>query len=233
MPEGYRWIMGGQVQQMETATTTLLSTLVLSVLLIYMLMVALFESWLTPLAIMFSLPVALVGAFLGLWLTGNTFNIFSLIGMIMLMGLVGKNAILLVDFTNNLRARGYERTEAILEAGQTRLRPIVMTTCTVIFAMLPLALKLEAGGESRAPMAMVIIGGVLSSTLLTLVLVPGVYTMLDDLKTYFGRLRQPKLAAATVAHGEVAVPEATVPGRSSTRPLRTEVVPPPAQGGSE
>jgi hydrophobic/amphiphilic exporter-1 (mainly G- bacteria), HAE1 family len=233
MPEGYRWIMAGQVQQMELATTTLLSTLVLSVILIYMLMVALFESWLTPLAIMFSLPVALVGAFLGLWLTGNTFNIFSLIGMIMLMGLVGKNAILLVDFTNTLRARGYERTEAILEAGQTRLRPIVMTTCTVIFAMLPLALKLEAGGETRAPMAMVIIGGVLSSTLLTLVLVPGVYTMLDDLKTFFSRLRQPKVAPPTLAHGEVAVPDSAAPGRANARPLRRQVAPPPAQGGSE
>jgi hydrophobic/amphiphilic exporter-1 (mainly G- bacteria), HAE1 family len=233
MPEGYRWVLAGQVQAMETATTTLLSTLVLSVILIYMLMVALFESWLTPLAIMFSLPVALVGAFTGLWITGNTFNIFSLIGMIMLMGLVGKNAILLIDFTNTLRARGYERTEALLEAGQTRLRPIVMTTCTVIFAMLPLALKLEAGGETRAPMAVVIIGGVLSSTILTLVLVPGVYTMLDDLKTFFGRLRQPKLAPATVAHGEVAVPDSTAPGRATGRPIRAEVAPPPAQGGSE
>ena len=199
MPEGYRWIMAGQVQQMETATNTLLSTLILSVILIYMLMVALFESWLTPLAIMFALPVALVGAFTGLWLSGNTFNIFSLIGMIMLMGLVGKNAILLIDFTTTLRQRGYERTEALLEAGQTRLRPIVMTTCTVIFAMLPLALKLEPGGETRAPMAVVIIGGVLSSTILTLVLVPSVYTMLDDLKLFFGRLRQPKVAPAHVS----------------------------------
>jgi len=233
MPEGYRWILAGQVQQMEQATNTLLSTLILSVILIYMLMVALFESWLTPLAIMFALPVALVGAFTGLWITGNTFNIFSLIGMIMLMGLVGKNAILLIDFANTLRSRGYERTEAILEAGQTRLRPIVMTTCTVCFAMLPLALKIEPGGETRAPMAVVIIGGVLSSTLLTLVLVPGVYTMLDDLKTFFARLRQPKLAPATVAHGEAAVPESTSPGRAAGRPIPREVAPPPAQGGSE
>jgi HAE1 family hydrophobic/amphiphilic exporter-1 len=231
-PEGYRWIMAGQVQQMEASTITLLSTLILSVLLIYMLMVALFESWLTPLAIMFSLPVALVGAFTGLWISGNTFNIFSLIGMIMLMGLVGKNAILLIDYTNTLRQRGYERTEALLEAGQTRLRPIVMTTCTVIFAMLPLALKLEPGGETRAPMAMVIIGGVLSSTMLTLVLVPGVYTMLDDLKIFFARLRQPKMAPAHVSHGEAAVPGPSTPGHGA-RSLRAEATPPPAQGGSE
>lgn len=226
MPEGYRWVMAGQVQQMEQATITLLSTLILSVLLIYMLMVALFESWLTPLAIMFSLPVALVGAFTGLWITGNTFNIFSLIGMIMLMGLVGKNAILLIDYTNTLRQRGYERTEALLEAGQTRLRPIIMTTATVVFAMLPLALKLEAGGETRAPMAVVIMGGVLSSTVLTLVLVPGVYTMLDDLKNFFARLRQPKLA--TVPAG--AVHPATPP---PVRVRRAEAAPPPVQGGAE
>jgi HAE1 family hydrophobic/amphiphilic exporter-1 len=187
-----------------------------------MLMVALYESWLTPFAIMFSLPVALVGAFLGLYVTGNTFNIFSLIGMIMLMGLVGKNAILLVDFFTNLRRQGMERTEAILEAGFVRLRPIMMTTCTVIFAMLPLALKLEEGGESRAPLAVVIIGGVISSTMLTLVLVPSVYTILDDAKVAFGaltaRLRGRRPAVAT-GH---AVPT-----------MQTQLVPPPVRGGSE
>jgi HAE1 family hydrophobic/amphiphilic exporter-1 len=183
LPDGYRITYGGQVQQQETAFATLLSTLVLSVVLIYMLMVALYESFLTPLAILFSVPVALVGAIVGLWVTGNTFNIFSLIGCIMLMGLVGKNAILLVDYTNTLRARGLGRREAILEAGYTRLRPILMTTATVVFAMLPLALKLEAGGESRAPMAVVIIGGVLSSTVLSLVLVPVMYTLLEDGKS--------------------------------------------------
>ena len=182
LPEGYRITYAGQVQQLELAFSTLISALGLSVVLVYMLMVALYESWLTPFAIMFSLPVALVGAFLGLFVTGNTFNIFSLIGMIMLMGLVGKNAILLIDFCTNLRRQGMGRTEAILEAGFIRLRPIMMTTCTVIFAMLPLALKLEEGGESRAPLAVVIIGGVISSTLLTLVLVPSVYTILDDAK---------------------------------------------------
>jgi hydrophobic/amphiphilic exporter-1 (mainly G- bacteria), HAE1 family len=188
-PPGYSWQVVGQVQQQETAFSTLLMTLSLSVVLIYMLMVALYESWLTPFAIMFSLPVALVGAFGGLFLTGNTFNIFSLIATIMLMGLVGKNAILLTDFTNTLRAQGMERTEALLTAGQVRLRPILMTTSTVVFAMLPLALKLEPGNETRTPIAVVLIGGVLSSTLLTLVLVPGVYTILDDARLLLGRLR--------------------------------------------
>lgn len=231
LPEGYRVVMRGQVQQQETAFSTLLSTLVLSVVLIYMLMVALFESWLTPFAIMFSLPVALVGAFGALFVTGNTFNIFSLIGMIMLMGLVGKNAILLIDFTQTLRGRGMERTEAILTAGQTRLRPILMTTATVIFAMLPLALKLEAGGETRAPLAVVIIGGVLSSTLLTLVLVPGVYTMLDDLKELLKRLmvKAPSVQPATAP--APAAPAPATPLR--VRPWRAATAPPPAQGGSE
>jgi HAE1 family hydrophobic/amphiphilic exporter-1 len=152
-----------------------------------MLLVALFESWLHPLAIMFSLPVSLIGAFTGLWLTGNTFNIFSMIGMIMLAGLAAKNAILLVDFTNTLRGRGMARREAIETAGPTRLRPIIMTTATIIFAMLPLAAKLEEGAESRAPMAVVVMGGVISSTFLTLVFVPVMYSYFDDLQALFAR----------------------------------------------
>ena len=221
LPEGYRLTFAGQVQQLETAFLTLISALALSVVLIYMLMVALYESWLTPFAIMFSLPVALVGAFIGLYVTGNTFNIFSLIGMIMLMGLVGKNAILLIDFVTNLRREGMERTQAILESGYIRLRPILMTTCTVIFAMLPLAMKLEEGGESRAPLAVVIIGGVISSTLLTLVLVPSVYTILDDAKVAVeslgARLRGRRLA----------------PAPHPIPALQTSIVPPPVRGGAE
>jgi len=180
-PSGYRFLFVGQVDQLDQARTALISALVISILLIYMLLVALYESWLHPLAIMFSLPVALVGALGGLLVTGNTFNLFSMIGMIMLMGIVAKNAILLVDFTNTLRERGLARNAAILEAGPTRLRPILMTTATIVFAMFPLALKLEEGAESRAPMAIVLIGGVLTSTLLTLLLVPVMYTYLDDL----------------------------------------------------
>ncbi|MCC7368519.1 MAG: efflux RND transporter permease subunit [Chloroflexi bacterium] len=226
LPEGYRVTFAGQVQQLETAFLTLISALALSVVLVYMLMVALYESWLTPFAIMFSLPVALVGAFLGLYLTGNTFNIFSLIGMIMLMGLVGKNAILLIDFCVNLRRDGMERTEAILESGYIRLRPILMTTSTVIFAMLPLAMKLEEGGESRAPLAVVIIGGVISSTMLTLVLVPSVYTILDDAKdavgALTGRLRRGRPASAE-GHSLPAVPTMTA----------SVATPPPVRGGSE
>jgi HAE1 family hydrophobic/amphiphilic exporter-1 len=204
MPAGYSWSLGGQAQQLETATTALLSALLLSVLLIYMLLVALYESWLHPLAIMFSLPVSLIGAFGGLFITGNTFNLFSMLGMVMLMGLAAKNAILLVDFINTLRRRGLSRREAIEQAGPTRLRPIMMTTATIVFAMLPLAAKLEAGAEARAPLAVVVIGGVLSSTLLTLVFVPVMYTYLDDMQAFFARRRrvpvvaQPEPAPAAV-----------------------------------
>ena len=145
-------------------------------------MVSLFESYIHPFTIMFSLPVALVGAFAGLALAGTTLNMFSMIGIIMLMGLVTKNAILLVDFTNTLRARGLAMREALLEAGKTRLRPIVMTTATMVFGMMPLALALGAGAEMRQGMAVVVIGGLISSTLLTLVLVPVIYTYVDAAK---------------------------------------------------
>jgi len=223
LPEGYQIIYGGQVQQQEQAFATLFQALALSVVLIYMLMVALFESWLTPLCIMFSLPVALVGALLGLYVSGNTFNIFSLIGTIMLMGLAGKNAILLVDFTNNLRAQGMSRRDAILRAGFIRLRPILMTTSTIMFAMLPLALKIEEGGESRAPLAVVVMGGVLSSTLLTLVLVPSVYTILDDAKVGLASLRQRLRSLGRRA-------PAPAPGIAVGR---ASAVPPPVRGGAE
>jgi hydrophobic/amphiphilic exporter-1 (mainly G- bacteria), HAE1 family len=131
---------------------------------------------------MLSLPLALVGAFGLLTLTGNTLNLMSMIGMILLTGLVGKNAILLVDYTNYLRRAGMSRTAALLQAGPTRLRPILMTTSALILAMLPLAAKLGDGGEWRAPLAVTVIGGLLTSTLLTLLVIPSVYTLVDDLQ---------------------------------------------------
>src|SRR5439155_19876011 len=138
---GYIVIIIVHVDQRLQALDTLLSSLTISILFIYMLQVALFESWRHPLAIMFPLHVAVTGAFGALLLTQNTFNLFSMIGMIMLMGLVAKNAILLVDYTNTLRVRGLARDAAIQEAGPTRLRPILMTTATMVFSMIPLALK--------------------------------------------------------------------------------------------
>jgi hydrophobic/amphiphilic exporter-1 (mainly G- bacteria), HAE1 family len=129
---------------------------------------------------MVSLPLSLVGVVGMLYLTGDTLNIMSLIGLIMLMGLVTKNAILLVDYTHALRKRGLDRKNALVQAGSTRLRPIVMTTLAMIFGMLPLALALGPGAEMRAPMARAVIGGLITSTLLTLVMVPVIYTLIED-----------------------------------------------------
>jgi HAE1 family hydrophobic/amphiphilic exporter-1 len=179
-----RW--GGEEEMREESFGSLGSALFLSVALVFILMAALFESLLSPFIIMFSLPMALVGAFLALILTGKSLSIVSMVGFIMLVGLVGKNAILLVDYTNTLRTRGYERNAAVLEAGPTRLRPILMTTLAMIFGMLPTALALGRGSEFRAPMAIAVIGGLIVSTLLTLVYIPTLYTLIDDLAKKMG-----------------------------------------------
>lgn len=180
-----RW--GGEAEQLSESGGQLGGALLLSVLLVYMLMAALFEGFLSPLIIMFSLPMAMVGAILGLMVAGKTLSIVSMIGIIMLMGLVTKNAILLVDYTNTLRARGESRREAILQAGPTRLRPILMTTVAMIAGMLPVALGIGRGAEFRSPMAVAVIGGLIWSTLLTLVVIPVVYTLIDDLAGFAGR----------------------------------------------
>lgn len=178
---------GGQSEDMAESFGKLISALILSILLVYMLMAALFESLLHPFIIMLSVPLAMVGAIFGLVLTGDTMNIVSMIGIIMLIGLVTKNAILLVDFTNTLRSRGLEREAALLEAGPIRLRPILMTTFAMIFAMLPTALKLGRGAEIRAPMAIAVLGGLVVSTVLTLLIVPVMYTLIDDLMAWIYR----------------------------------------------
>jgi len=155
-------------------------------LFIYLILASQFGSFLQPLAIMLSLPLSLIGVMLGLMITRGTFNIMSMIGVIMLMGLVTKNAILLIDFANKARADGRDRRAALIDAGELRLRPIVMTTLAMIFGMLPTALALGAGSEFRAPMAHAVIGGLITSTLLTLVVVPVVYTYLDDFGSWMG-----------------------------------------------
>jgi HAE1 family hydrophobic/amphiphilic exporter-1 len=188
LPPGYSWRLGGQVDQLNSALGQLGQAIVLALILEYMLLVALYQSLAHPLVVMLAVPLGLVGSIFGLYLTGNTLNIFSLIGLIMGFGLVAKNGILLVDYTNTLRARGLERVEALAEAARTRLRPILMTSATVICGMIPLALKLESGAESRAPMAVVVIGAMLTSTFLALLVVPAVYTLLDDLQALFSRL---------------------------------------------
>ncbi len=197
MPPGYSYTFSGSVQQQQQVFAPLEAAFALSILLVYMLTSALYESLLYPLAVLLSLPLATVGALGALTVTGNTLNLYSFMGLIMLMGLVAKNAILLVDYTNTLRDRGYSRNEALIEAGRTRLRPILMTTCTMVFAMLPLAVKIGTGSEERSPMATVLVGGLLTSTLLTLIFVPVMYTYLDD----FGRWLQ-KLGLMAVRWAE-------------------------------
>jgi len=182
VPPGIQVFFGGDSENMRDMFSDMTIALSMAILFVYIIMVSLFESYIHPLTIMFSLPVAMVGALGGLALTGTTLSMFSMIGIIMLMGLVTKNAILLVDFTNTLRARGLMMRDALLEAGKTRLRPIVMTTATMIFGMMPLALALGAGSEMRQGMAIVVIGGLTSSTLLTLVLIPVIYTYVDALR---------------------------------------------------
>ena len=177
----------GMGDAMLDAFRNIAFALILAVIMVYMILASQFESFVHPFTIMFSLPVSFIGAMGLLLVTGERINIFSLIGIIMLMGLVTKNAILLVDYTNTLRARGMGREEALLKAGPIRLRPILMTTAAMVFGMLPTALKIGEGAESRAPMAIAVIGGLITSTLLTLVVIPVVYTLIDDIEARFKR----------------------------------------------
>jgi hydrophobic/amphiphilic exporter-1 (mainly G- bacteria), HAE1 family len=181
LPPGYRFDVGGQQKDMAESFQAALAALGLAIIFIYLILASQFASFTQPVAIMASLPFSLIGVFLALLVTGTTLNIFSIIGFIMLMGLVTKNAILLVDFANRTRRAGASVTEALLAAGQVRLRPILMTTAAMIGGMLPLALGIGEGGETQAPMGRAIIGGVITSTLLTLVVVPVIYTYLDAL----------------------------------------------------
>jgi len=195
LPPGYSVSLGGEIAQQTQAFGPLLQAFILSVALVYMLMAALYESLVMPLVVLFSLPMATVGAFLGLWLTGQTLNIFSFMAMIMLMGLVAKNAILLVDYTGQLVKKGMPRSEALVLAGKTRLRPIVMTTATMVFSMIPLALHTGIGSSDRIPIAVVLIGGLTTSTLLTLVVVPVLYTYMDDFRQWLLQFRRTHSAA--------------------------------------
>ncbi|HEU5057592.1 MAG TPA: efflux RND transporter permease subunit [Kofleriaceae bacterium] len=168
----------GMAEVMQESFQYMGVALLLAVVFVYMLLAAQFNSFVHPFTIMLSLPLSVIGAFGALFISGMSLSIFSMIGVIMLMGLVTKNAILLVDYTNTLRGRGLPVREALLEAGPVRLRPILMTTAAMVFGMLPVALALSEGGETRAPMAVTVIGGLLTSMLLTLVVVPVVYSLL-------------------------------------------------------
>lgn len=185
LPTGYRVSAGGDAEQLAETASAAGSALLLAVIFIYLVLASQFGSFLQPIAIMAALPLALVGVMLGLMVGGSTLNMFSMIGFIMLMGLVVKNAILLVDNANqHVREEGMHLYDALLEAGSTRFRPIIMTTLAMIFGMLPLALNIHEGSGQNAPMAHAVIGGLISSTILTLVVVPVVLTYVDS----FGRM---------------------------------------------
>ena len=181
LPAGYHTSFGGDVQNMRETTGYVLEALILAVVFIYLILASLFGSFFQPLSIMLALPLSFIGVALALMATKGNLNVMSMIGIIMLMGLVTKNGILLIDMTNQQRAEGSDRTHALLTAGRVRLRPIIMTTVAMIFGMLPLAFAIGEGAEQRAPMARAVIGGLMTSTILTLFVVPVVYTMLDDM----------------------------------------------------
>ncbi|MDW9377911.1 hypothetical protein GOC57_28720 [Sinorhizobium meliloti] len=180
LPSGYRIKFGGDAEDMGKAATSMLKALVMAVIFIYVVPASQFGSFSQPAAIMAALPLSLVGVLAGLLIAGSTINMFSMIGFIMLMGLVTKNGILLVDFANRERRRGLPLSQALENAAMVRLRPIVMTTLAMIFGMLPPAMTAAGAGAQRAPMAHAVIGGLISSTILTLVVVPAALSLIDS-----------------------------------------------------
>jgi len=237
LPPGYTTLQGGSAQQQAQSFGQLGTALLISILLAYLLMAILYNSLIHPLVILFGLPLAFSGAVVATFLFHYTLNVFSMIGMILLVGLAIKNGILLVDRTNHNRARGMDRTAALLEAGPARLRAILMTSLTIAASLTPTAFQLGEGADLRAPLAATVLGGVISSTALTLVVVPVVYTLLDGLTSRIaklghlrlsavrlGRSRETRLAVAerlspaadtngrTAANGRAHDPEAVPPG---------------------
>ena len=200
-PPGYRYSFGGSTKNMTESFNYAIGALGLAIVFIYMILASQFKSFLQPVALMASLPLTLIGVVLTLLLFRSTLNMFSIIGIVMLMGLVTKNAILLVDFAIRSRQAGMERTEALLHAAQVRLRPILMTTLAMVFGMVPLAFALSEGSEQRAPMGQAVIGGVVTSSLLTLVVVPVIYCYLDDLAAWARRRWRGAAPARPAAEG--------------------------------
>lgn len=185
-PTGVSYVYGGDMENQSEGFGTLGVALLMSIVLVYLIMVALYDNYLYPFVVMFSIPLSIIGALLALALTNNSLNIFTILGLIMLIGLVAKNAIILVDFTNQQRAEGKTTREALIMANHARLRPILMTTIAMVIGMLPIALAKGAGAEWKNGLAWVIIGGLVSSLFLTLVIVPVIYEAFDKIMTRFG-----------------------------------------------
>jgi HAE1 family hydrophobic/amphiphilic exporter-1 len=183
----YALVPGGQAESGAEVARDIIFAFVLAMISIYMILASLFNSLTHPLTIMISAPLSFIGGFLALKLAGMSLDMMSGMGLLVLMGLVMKNGILLVDYTNQLREQGMDRDQAILQAGPVRMRPVLMTSAALIFGLLPLALSNATGAEFRAPMAMIVIGGLVTSTLLTLVVVPVFYTLVDGGVTWTRR----------------------------------------------
>ena len=179
LPPGFDWEMGGQQQEMETSFDSMRLAILLAVFMVYLVMASQFESLLHPLVILFSVPFSVIGVLVTLYLFEVTISIVVLIGAILLAGIVVNNAIILVDYTNQLRRAGMSKLDALRQAGQVRLRPILMTTATTVLGLLPMAIGLGEGAELRTPMALTVIGGLLTSTFLTLLIIPAVYSVVD------------------------------------------------------
>ena len=203
LPDGVRWSFGGEAKEQAQVFGDILAALGIAFLLMYLILVMQFGSFLEPIAILISLPLSLIGVVLALLITGDTLNIMSMIGVILLMGIVAKNAILLIDFAKWGQEQGMDRREAIIEAGRVRLRPIMMTTLALIAGMIPVALGIGEGADFRAPLGRAIIGGTITSTVLTLLVIPTIYEIMDDwrrwISGFFSFPERPKT-------GEYAVP---------------------------
>ncbi|MGH7517104.1 MAG: efflux RND transporter permease subunit [Gemmatimonadales bacterium] len=184
LPPGYEITEGGEARDQAEVFTRIFTALGVAVLLMYLILVVQFGSFLDPLAILVSLPLSLIGVVLALWITGSTLNIMSLIGVILLMGIVAKNAILLIDFAKWARERGQPLREALIEAGRIRLRPIIMTTLALIAGMIPVAIGVGEGADFRAPLGRAVIGGTITSTLLTLLVIPTFYEIMDQMREW-------------------------------------------------
>lgn len=185
LPDDIDIAWGSDIKRQNDSFGALGNVIMISFLLIYLIMVGLYDDFIYPLVVLFSIPVALIGAFLALNLTLNHLSLFALLGLIMLMGLVTKNAILIVDFTNQLKASGKHFKEALIIAGKERMRPILMTTLSMVVGMLPIAMAKGTGSEWKNGLAWVIIGGLMSSLILTVFLVPVVYYAVDSIKLKF------------------------------------------------
>jgi hydrophobic/amphiphilic exporter-1 (mainly G- bacteria), HAE1 family len=186
LPAGYSIRFTGQAEEFQKTVRHIAFAFSLALVLLYMVLASQFNSFLQPLYVMLAQPLAIIGGLAALWATGNTLNIYSMIGLVLLVGLVAKNSILLVDLTNQRRLQGMTVADALRDACPTRLRPVLMTSFTLILALLPAAFGLGAGAETNRPLAVAVIGGMVTSTLLTLVVVPAVYSLVEEWRSRGG-----------------------------------------------